>query len=108
MPLPEEAAKSAKATHDLLRRFKELGANMKSHPPPSAIEQDLQGERTVVDTFLEQLTVASRAAETLVTALEDTQIVTADFGTSLLKVCQIVFTSCIGLTCGALSCQRDS
>ena len=42
MPLPEEAAKSAKATHDLLRRFKELGTNMKSHPPPSAIEQDLQ------------------------------------------------------------------
>jgi len=39
-----------------------------------------------VDTFLEQLTVASRAAETLVAALEDTQIVTADFGTSLLKV----------------------
>ncbi len=45
-----------------------------------------QGERTVVDTFLEHLTVASRAAETLVAALEDTQIVTADFGTSLLKV----------------------
>ena len=134
MPLPEEAAKSAKATHDLLRRFKELGTNMKSHPPPSAIEQDLQvtmarhdgaqhrvqlrcnlvltdavtghvknsmqtmlrtdlgewrelkGERTVVDTFLEQLSVASRAAETLVAALEDTQVVTADFGTSLLKV----------------------
>ena len=39
-----------------------------------------------MDTFLEHLTVASRAAETLVAALEDTQIVTADFGTSLLKV----------------------
>ena len=42
VPLPEEAAKSAKATHDLLRRFKELGTNMKAHAPPSAIEQDLQ------------------------------------------------------------------
>ena len=42
VPLPEEAAKSAKATHDLLRRFKELGTNMKAHPPPSALEQDLQ------------------------------------------------------------------
>ena len=42
MPLPEEAAKSTKASHDLLRRFKELGANMKTHAPPSAIEQDLQ------------------------------------------------------------------
>ncbi len=42
VPLPEDAAKSAKATHDLLRRFKELGTNMKSHPPPSALEQDLQ------------------------------------------------------------------
>jgi len=45
VPLPEEAAKSAKATHDLLRRFKELGTNMKSHPPPSAMEQDLQVTR---------------------------------------------------------------
>ena len=40
----------------------------------------------MVDTFLEQLTVGSRAAETLVAAFEDAQVVTADFGTSLLKV----------------------
>ena len=45
-----------------------------------------QGERTVVDAFTEQLTAASRAAEALVSALDDTQIVTGDFGTSLLKV----------------------
>lgn len=41
VPLPEQAAQSTKATGDLLRRFKEMGANMKSHPPPSAAEQDL-------------------------------------------------------------------
>ena len=52
----------------------------------SAILVPAQGERTVVDTFLEQLTVGSRAAETLVAAFEDAQVVTADFGTSLLKV----------------------
>ena len=45
-----------------------------------------QGERTVVDTFLEHLSIASRAAETMVAAFEDTQVVTADLGTSLLKV----------------------
>ena len=41
VPLPAQAAQSTKATGDLLRRFKELGANMKSHPPPTAAEQEL-------------------------------------------------------------------
>ena len=44
----------------------------------------------MIDDYTEQLTAASQAAEQLVAAFEDSQIVSGDLGTGLLKVCRVL------------------
>lgn len=53
---------------------------MRNHPPPSDLEQNLQGQRMKLEQWLAVVTDASRAAEALAMALEDHDRRTGDLG----------------------------
>ncbi|KAK9835396.1 hypothetical protein WJX81_006991 [Elliptochloris bilobata] len=89
IPAPAEAAKSTKATGDLLRRFKELGQSMrndyKEPPPLDDAETNLRNAKLSVEEFQEKVMAASRKAERLVTRLEEVGGVLGDLGLALIK-----------------------
>eukprot|EP00884_Botryococcus_braunii_P021551 jgi/Botrbrau1/807/Bobra.0352s0004.1 len=90
IPLPTEAAQSAKASNDVLRYLKEgvtaLKVDFKDVQASSEDETLLRNERVEVEEFQERVVRASRKAEKVVGRMEEMELVLGDLGLSMMRL----------------------